>query len=290
MTKALGYKPLEQVIKLMYIILLGANECVYYACTKMKQKINLFIIFLGLLLPSALVLADKIPHNPKMHVVQPLSPTEVQPFLTWAELHPAELGDHGLEARRICDSYLVDISNSGKKKYVFTTSEGSLGLLALHIFEKTHDGFKFISSQFPQPPDITQDAWFFCWPYTNQITKKSELFIEMDNKTYLSVNYGTYQDVRREVFIWEKDASKRVCTTEWIAIHRDLFNQLYAKKLFTQASSYIDGILATCNKEIPGKTRLWIKNDLALSQLKSGELSKCMNSINEIKQDSGFDF
>jgi hypothetical protein len=198
------------------------------------------------------------------------------------------LDEHNIEVDHFRDAYLVDISNDGNPKYVFTRSEGSMGYLGLAIFEKSGGGFKFVTDELPKPAAITTDGPWYSWEYINQLTHKPELFVELCGKTYLSINNGTYQDPIREIFIWERAGIRRACTTEWAAVHRKFFNQLYEKQNFEAASSYLRGVLDACGMDFPREQRISMENDEALAAFKKGDPASCLMTLTRVKADKEF--
>lgn len=222
----------------------------------------------------------------KPQIAQPASKTATKDFYEWAKSHKSLLKEKSIDVDQFNDAYLVDIDNDGKLEYVFMTFNGSGHYLDLLIFKKTNG--KFSRDYLPTPVSFTQDGFWYSAEYINQLTGKSELFVELCGKTYISFNDGSYQDPVREVFIWEHSETRQVCTPEWASIHRDFFNQLYSKQRFEAASSYMRGVLRTCGKEFPKKLHFWMLNDEALAAFKKGDPVSCLSTIGSIKAHKEF--
>ncbi len=224
--------------------------------------------------------------NPQ--IATPLSEEAKKPFFDWANSHKENLDKHFIRTDRIDEIYWIDINNDGRKEMVLTTLEGSGGYLGIYILEKNSDGFNFLADDIPKPASITYDGPWYGFKYRNQLTDKEELFIEICGKIYLSINNGTYKDPIREIFIWEKNETKRVCTTEWANFHRGFFKKLYSKKKYGSAISYLMGVLETCGDEFPKSLKFWMENDVSLAAIKKGDIKKCREILQKIKADKEF--
>jgi hypothetical protein len=72
------------------------------------------------------------------------------------------------------------------------------------------------------------------------------------------------------------------CTAKGIAAGRTQFKRKYDKKIFPEAISILSTMLNDCKRVLHRFEMDWIRNDLALAQLKNGDKAACLKTLSPL--------
>lgn len=76
------------------------------------------------------------------------------------------------------------------------------------------------------------------------------------------------------------------CTTAGVAASRRAFKRQYDAKDYAGAQATLAPVLTGCDKVLHWITRDWIRNDLALAQLRAGDRAGCLKTLQPLAEDA----
>lgn len=76
------------------------------------------------------------------------------------------------------------------------------------------------------------------------------------------------------------------CTTKAVAATRKTFKRQYDAKDYATAQTMLAPVLADCDKTLHWVDKGWIRNDLALAQLRSGDSAACRKTLQPLAEDA----
>lgn len=207
-------------------------------------------------------------------VIQPATKKELAPIIPKIKRSYKEDEYYSSsENIELCDGYIIDINNDGKKEYVFVSHIGCEGF-ELDIFVENDK--KIEKLEMP----------YFCaeLEYFNPLTKQCELFVEAQGKIYICADSGD----TRDIYLWQANNLIAVCDNFWIKQQRLLFNDLFKEKKYRKALFLLKNFEETCRTKIDPQIDLWIRNDIALVALKAGHPFTCWKILQEIQGDTAY--
>jgi hypothetical protein len=77
------------------------------------------------------------------------------------------------------------------------------------------------------------------------------------------------------------------CTDRAIATTRRHFKRAYDAKDYRLALTTLAPVLQDCDEVLTGVTKGWIRNDLALAQLRSGDAAACRQTLAPLAEEAG---
>ena len=77
------------------------------------------------------------------------------------------------------------------------------------------------------------------------------------------------------------------CTTAGVAASRKAFKRQYDAKDYAAAQATLAPVLTGCDRTLFWITRDWLRNDLALAQLRAGDRAACLKTLQPLLEDAG---
>jgi hypothetical protein len=76
------------------------------------------------------------------------------------------------------------------------------------------------------------------------------------------------------------------CTDKAVAVSRKRFKRQYDAKDYTAARTTLAPVLADCAPTLDWITTGWVRNDLALAQLRAGDRAACLQTLQPLAEDA----
>ena len=76
------------------------------------------------------------------------------------------------------------------------------------------------------------------------------------------------------------------CTTSEVTNRREEFKRLYDKKAYANAKATLHPLLHDCRRTLHQWDKAWIRNDLAITQYRLGDLASCRETLRPLTADA----
>ena len=217
--------------------------------------------------------------------VRPIEGARRARFIAWLQTHRAQaegLTDENLagpEPLADIPLHIVDIDNDGKDEYVLSEAGGTLVMLALWVYRPAGEGW--VPEETPFEPG--QREWAVGWP------KGEHLFVRFCGKTYVNFLGGQGPSYFRDTQIWEGHEVRPACDTLWLGEQRRYFKDLFDRRLYDEAYTFLAGVAASCQPAAGTReTWLWMESDLALTAFKIASYDTCLGHLAAARKSPGF--
>ena len=225
---------------------------------------------------------EEFPTVPVMASEELLSHVRALAQKTWPDDDPEINPDYSQDINFIMNYkylYAIDINNDGKNNYVFFCLVGSVKRVHLIALEEKDGILNFLD----QSENLSNEDTYI---FFNPLTDDMEPCITVKGKTYIIFEGEMHSP---SFSLWEQNKiSHNICDAWCINYVRNLFNQLYQKRLYKKAFNLLYAFEKSHRDSIPKHIDLWMRNDCALAAIRDNRLLISQEIILSIKSDPAF--